>query len=222
MPFEGPTPTCVAVLGEAPGPQEDAAGRPFVGPAGQLLKKVLEETGFEISQLTFFNTVSCYPKTIEGKGRTPALGEVDACRVNLDAQLLLLSPRWVVLTGNIPLQALRPDLRIGRAHGRPFQRGDTVFFPVFHPAAALRNSEWRTALRTDLELLAKLVCLEKPWWEYVPETCVVCGVRDEVWRCDAEGMVYCTKDLPRAASVKQRKKENEIPIGPPKESESRS
>lgn len=202
MPFEGPTPTHVAVLGEAPGGQEDLAGRPFVGPAGKLLKKELMSVGFDIAQLTFFNTASCYPVTLEGKGRTPATGEVDACRVNLDAQLALISPRWVVLTGNIPLQALRPDLRIGKAHGRPFERDGTVFFPVYHPAAALRNPEWKTALRTDLELLAKLVCLEKPWIEHVPATCVVCGVEDEVWRCDPEGVVYCTKDLPRAASVK--------------------
>lgn len=195
VPWSGPVPAEVAVLGEAPGEQEDAQGAPFVGPSGKLLKQALIDAGFDVNELAFINTASCYPND-GGRGRAPLPTEVEACAPNREAQLALVGAKFVLLTGNVPLQAYRPDLRISKARAHPFQRDGRVLFPVFHPAAVLRNGGWRADFEADLRLFAKLTSgSSKDWWPITP-TCVVCGKDEqkiEYWRMDRDGIPYCNQ-----------------------------
>jgi uracil-DNA glycosylase family 4 len=156
VPWSGPVGASVAVLGEAPGEQEDLAGEPFVGPSGQLLRKYLRRVGLTPSELVFVNTVCCYPT------RTPRPEEVDACRGNFWAQMVLVRPDFVLVVGGTALQALRPGARITTERGTPWIRelidgGRRVYFPTYHPAAVLRNRLLSRIWREDLEQFKELV-----------------------------------------------------------------
>lgn len=193
VPWSGPVPAQVAVLGEAPGRQEDEQGKPFVGPAGKLLRDGLMNVGLDPSKITFINTASCWPRNEDGKGRAPLPKEVQACAKNREDQLALSGATFVLLTGNVPLQAYRWDLRITKARAHVFQRDGRSFFPIFHPAAILRNPGWKRDFEADLQTFAKLV--EDPELD-VPLTCVYCGRGDnqvEWWRFDDDGIEYCER-----------------------------
>lgn len=156
VPFSGPVGAAVAVLGEAPGEMEDRAGEPFVGPSGQLLRTMLRRVGFDLAETVFLNTVSCYPT------RTPRPEEVAACRGNFWAQMVLVSPTFVLVVGGTALQALRPGARISDARGEPWARRlrdgrERVYFPTYHPAAVLRNRLLTRPWREDLEHFKELV-----------------------------------------------------------------
>ena len=156
VPWSGPIGASVAVLGEAPGQVEDKAGEPFIGPSGQLLRKYLKRVGLTPSELVFVNTVCCYP------ARTPTDGEVNACRGNFWAQMVLVRPTFVLVLGSVALQALRPGARITQERGAPWVRelidgGYRLYFPTYHPAAVLRNRLLTRIWREDLEQFKELV-----------------------------------------------------------------
>lgn len=155
VPWSGPLSASVAVLGEAPGEVEDQSGEPFVGPSGQLLRKTLTKVGFDVAELAFMNVVCCYP------ARTPREEEVAACRPNLTGQLRVVAPRWVLVVGGIALRALGQDERISAVRGEPWDRslkdgGVRTYFPVFHPAAVLRNRALYGGWCRDLEDFRRL------------------------------------------------------------------
>jgi uracil-DNA glycosylase len=136
--------------------EEDEAGEPFVGPSGRLLRKTLATVGFEPDKLAYFNTVSCYP------ARTPTDEEMSACLGNLIAQILVIQPRYVLVAGSVALRGLGRRDRITDARGRPWKRelndgGHRTYFPVWHPAAILRNRTLYAGWRRDLELFRELV-----------------------------------------------------------------
>lgn len=156
VPWSGPVGASVAVLGEAPGRQEDKAGEPFIGPAGQLLRRTLERVGLSPSELVFVNTVCCYPT------RTPTADEVAACRGNFWAQMTLVRPDFVLVLGATALHALGRTEKISDARGTPWTRelilgGRRTYFPTYHPAAVLRNKLLTLPWRTDLEHFKELV-----------------------------------------------------------------
>jgi len=99
---EGSPNARVFVVGEAPGPDEDKQGRPFVGRAGQILRKALADAGFAADEVWITNSVKCFPHTrVEGKAkiRAPTVQESDACRAHLAAEVRTLRPRLVVALG---------------------------------------------------------------------------------------------------------------------------
>lgn len=112
IPFYGPSPSNIAVVGEAPGKYEDIQRRPFVGPAGKLARSWLERTGTDPDDVAWLNVVSCYPK------RTPTGNEVAACRGNLRKQLEVVSPNFVLVVGGVASSVWHPLLRIGDLRGR--------------------------------------------------------------------------------------------------------
>lgn len=189
VPFHAPISATTAVLGEAPGKQEDKVGRPFVGPAGQLLRRLMYEAGVDADSLAWLNTVSCFPK------RTPASREVEACTPNRLAQLEVLAPTHLLVAGSVPLSTVRSDLKITQTHGRLFSDlpGRWVF-PVHHPSAALRNPQLVDVLAKDLAKWASIVASEQPW-EHVPLSCVVCGRL--AGRFDPDGIGWCENHLAR-------------------------
>lgn len=126
-------------VGEAPGEVEDQTGRPFVGPAGQLLTKILESAGINREEVYITNVVKCRPPG----NRVPTKEEMTACWEGLAAQIGLIRPKIIVTLGNTPTHWLlgRTD-GINELRGRFFPwKGGIEVFPMFHPSYLLRNPD---------------------------------------------------------------------------------
>lgn len=134
-----PTPT-VFILGEGPGADEDASGRPFVGKAGQLLDKILAAAGMPRESVYIGNMVKCRPPG----NRDPELSEMAACSQWLTPQLERLRPHIILTLGNIPSKNwLGLKLGITRTRGTWHRKtmpwGEILCMPIFHPSYLLRN-----------------------------------------------------------------------------------
>ena len=203
IPWSGPTPLKpprIAVVGEAPGEVETEAGRGFVGPSGQLLRRMMIECGLEPERMGWLNICACRPPM----NRDPKPEEVAACALNVTLQLSVLQPDFVLLVGQFALQRFRPEGKLAYAHGRPFALGKArgrwrIGVPVYHPAALLHGGKgmWdlEAKMRADLRELAKLVRVRPG--ERWPETCERCGRDVDVY--DEMGVAYCWKDMPKVA-----------------------
>jgi DNA polymerase len=141
----------LVVIGEGPGADEDAQGKPFVGRAGQLLTKMLESVQLSRDEVFITNTVLCRPPG----NRNPEADELSACRPFLDAKLGVIQPKVILALGSVATQALlRTKEPIGKLRGRLHPFGTAVLVPTFHPAFLLRNpgQEYRRMAWDDLKL----------------------------------------------------------------------
>jgi DNA polymerase len=147
VPGEGNVVSDVLLVGEGPGAREDATGRPFVGPAGQLLDELLKAIGWQRDDVFITNVVKCRPPG----NRDPEPAEVTTCAAYLDRQERALDPAVVVTLGRHSLQRYLPGARIGAVHGglRRSYTGQHVF-PMYHPAAALHQASLRDTLFRDM------------------------------------------------------------------------
>lgn len=147
VPGEGNLLSDVLLVGEGPGAREDATGRPFVGPAGQLLSELLHAIGWQREDVFITNVVKCRPPG----NRDPEPVEVATCAAYLDAQERALEPAVVVTLGRHSLQRYLPGARIGAIHGalRRSYTGQHIF-PMYHPAAALHQASLRETLFRDI------------------------------------------------------------------------
>jgi uracil-DNA glycosylase family 4 len=147
VPGEGNPLSDVLLVGEGPGAREDATGRPFVGPAGQLLDELLHSIGWERGDVFITNVVKCRPPA----NRDPEPDEVATCAAYLDRQERALDPAIVVSLGRHSLGRYLPGARIGAVHGRLRRSfsGQHVF-PMYHPAAALHQASLRETLFRDM------------------------------------------------------------------------
>ena len=133
---EGDRNARVMLVGEGPGQQEDETGRPFVGPAGQLLDKMLAAIGLTREQVYIANIVKCRPPG----NREPERAEAEQCLGYLRAQFLLVRPRILVCLGRTASQyVVRPDIRITRERGIWVEKKGTYILPTYHPSALLRD-----------------------------------------------------------------------------------
>lgn len=143
VPGEGPARARLMLVGEQPGDQEDLAGRPFVGPAGQMLDKALAEAGAPRAQAYLTNAVKHFKHELRGKRRihqTPNPSEVTACRWWLDAERRLIGPRVVVALGaTAALAVFGKAIPIGKNRGVALQLPDQAQGVVtYHPSYLLR------------------------------------------------------------------------------------
>ena len=147
VPGEGNVLSDVLLVGEGPGAREDATGRPFVGPAGQLLSELLHAIGWQREDVFITNVVKCRPPG----NRDPEPVEVATCATYLDAQERALDPAVVVTLGRHSLQRYLPGARICAIHGalRRSYTGQHIF-PMYHPAAALHQASLRETLFRDI------------------------------------------------------------------------
>lgn len=152
----GPVPARLLLVGEAPGAQEDATGKPFVGRAGQLLDRLLAEAGLDRAGVAVTNVVKCRPPG----NRPPTRAEAAACRGWLAAQLDAIDPRLIVTLGGSATAAfLGRGLRLADVRGRTHDVDGWAVLPTYHPSAALRfgpAGEPMALLRADLALAAGL------------------------------------------------------------------
>ena len=164
---EGPVKATVVLVGEQPGDAEDKSGHPFVGPAGGVLDKALEEAGIDRGEVYVTNAVKHFKWEPRGKRRIhkkPRVSEIKACRPWLDAELTRIKPRVIVCMGTTAVQAiLGPTTTIARAKGQVFETGFGPVIVTRHPSSVLRmreKEERRAALDelvADLKLAAKLL-----------------------------------------------------------------
>jgi uracil-DNA glycosylase family 4 len=147
VPGEGNVLSDVLLVGEGPGAREDATGRPFVGPAGQLLDELLATIGWQRSDVFITNVVKCRPPA----NRDPEPGEIAACGGYLARQETALDPSVVVTLGRHSLQRYLPGSRVGAVHGRLRRSASGMHvFPMYHPAAALHQASLRETLFHDM------------------------------------------------------------------------
>ena len=149
VPGEGSATAKVMLVGEAPGAKEDESGRPFVGGAGKLLDRLLEEAGLDRADVFITNVVKARPPG----NRDPKADEVAHHLPWLEAQLDVIKPKLLVPLGRHALTRFVPDVKITQAHGKVIERDGRRLFPMFHPAAALRNPKLRETLHEDARRL---------------------------------------------------------------------
>jgi probable DNA metabolism protein len=140
---EGPANARVLFVGEQPGDQEDVIGRPFVGPAGQMMDRAMEEAGIDRRAVYVTNAVKHFKFTPRGKRRihqTPEAPEIKACAFWLDVERTRLRPDLTVLMGATAARAvLGRQVTISRERGRPFNLPDgRAVFVTVHPSFLLR------------------------------------------------------------------------------------
>jgi DNA polymerase len=143
VPGEGPAKARLMFVGEQPGDQEDLAGRPFVGPAGQVMNRALDEAGVPRAETYVTNAVKHFKHEQRGKRRlhkTPDRGEIQACRWWLDAERRIVRPRVIVTLGSTAVQAVfGKTMPIGKSRGQAFQLSDQAQGVItFHPSYLLR------------------------------------------------------------------------------------
>jgi uracil-DNA glycosylase family 4 len=164
VPGEGPEDAAILFIGEGPGFHEDRLGRPFVGAAGQYLEELLGRIGLQRSSVYIANVIKCRPPA----NRDPGPAEIEACRPYLDRQIELIRPRLVITLGRFSMARYFPGATISRIHGQPKRIGSVIYYPMFHPAAALHQPTLRPTVDEDFcripELLTRLqdVREEKP------------------------------------------------------------
>lgn len=155
VPGEGSATPELVFVGEGPGRDEDLQGRPFVGPAGQLLDKMITAMGFARGEVHICNAVKCRPPG----NRNPEPDELAACHPFLMAQLAVLRPKVICTLGNIPLRTLfGPDTPgITRIRGKRLEWQGIPVYPTFHPSYLLRNEAAKKPAWEDLKaVLAEL------------------------------------------------------------------
>src|SRR5919106_100069 len=136
----------VMFVGEQPGDQEDKQGAPFVGPAGRMLDKALEDVGIDRSQVYVTNAVKHFKWQPRGKRRIhqkPSWAELTACRPWLDAEISVVSPRVIVALGATAAQTLfGREFRVTKQRGEPVDSPlAELVFATIHPSAILRADD---------------------------------------------------------------------------------
>ncbi len=134
------------LIGEAPGEKEDESGRPFVGPAGRILNKILDEVGIRRDDIYITGVVKCRPP----KNRLPKREEVTACNPFLEEQIELIKPKLIVCLGSLAAKTLiDPKLKITEARGRWVEKEGIKIMPTYHPASVFHDQEKMDSIRED-------------------------------------------------------------------------
>ena len=154
VPGEGNAHARLMFIGEGPGREEDAQGRPFVGRSGELLTRMIAAIGLKREDVYICNIVKCRPP----QNRNPEPDEAAACMNYLRAQFALIRPQVVVLLGKVACRyVLKEEISVMREHGKWYERKGTWFMPTYHPSALLRDpSKKREAWDDFQKIQAKL------------------------------------------------------------------
>jgi DNA polymerase len=154
VPGEGGARAEFLCIGEAPGADEDRAGRPFVGAAGEVLRKGLAGLKMTPDEYFIANVLKHRPPG----NRDPEPAEVEACAPFLRRQVELIRPRVILALGRFAAQTLlQSSAGIGALRGRVHQYQGIPLVVTYHPAATLRNDEWKRPLWEDMKLARRLL-----------------------------------------------------------------
>ncbi len=164
---EGDSQTELLFIGEGPGRQEDLSGRPFIGPAGQLLTRMIEQ-GMQVdrSRVYITNIVKCRP-TVDlafAKDRPPEADEVEACTPHLFKQIQYIQPKVIVAVGGPAAKfLLNTKLGITKLHGQWADFHGIPVMPIYHPSYILRNGGDSSPLKKELWADIQLVMAKLGW-----------------------------------------------------------
>lgn len=141
-------------VGEAPGQEEDSQGIPFVGPAGQLLTRIIQAIDMSREDVYIANVVKCRPPG----NRDPEPAEMDTCLPFLVRQIQSVRPRVICTLGRVATQALlSTDKSLRQLRGRTFSFANAVVVPTYHPAYLLRYPEKKRETWEDMKLVRRLL-----------------------------------------------------------------
>ncbi|MBQ9306850.1 MAG: uracil-DNA glycosylase [Clostridia bacterium] len=150
VPGQGDPHAPLMLIGEGPGQREDEEGLAFVGPAGQLLTRMLASISLPRDRVYICNAVKCRPP----QNRTPTPEETNACRMHLRMQVALVRPRVILLLGSTALKAtLGPDHFITRERGVWYERKGVWMMATYHPSALLHDASKKPDVWRDLQSL---------------------------------------------------------------------
>ena len=150
VPGQGDVHAPLMFIGEGPGQVEDEEGLAFVGPAGQLLTRMLAAISLPRDRVYICNIVKCRPPN----NRVPEEAEAEACKLHLRNQTALIRPKVIVLLGSTAARnTLGPEIRITRDRGRWFERKGVWMMPTFHPSALLRDVSKKREAWEDMQSL---------------------------------------------------------------------
>lgn len=151
----------VVFIGEAPGKQEAAIGRPFIGRSGNLLRSLIRESGLKEEDVYITSPVKYLPNGPDGTpGGTPKPADIAHGRIHLMKQLAVIQPKVVVLLGRVAAEGvLERKVAVVSNHGEVIEEKDGIkYFLTIHPAAALRFSpKYRPLLQEDFSKVKKLI-----------------------------------------------------------------
>ncbi len=149
---EGNPKAKLVVIGKAPGADEDEQGKPFVGRAGKLLTEILKAVNFTREEVFIVNILKSRPPN----NRNPLPEEIEACEPYLFKQLELIKPKLILCVGTFAAQTLlRSKEPLGKMRGKFHEYQGIPTMVTFHPAALLRNPNWKRPTWEDVQLLRK-------------------------------------------------------------------
>ena len=157
VPGEGAEDAALLFIGEAPGWHEDQQGRPFVGPAGQFLDQLLASIGLRRAEVYIANVIKCRPP----QNRDPLPVEIQTCRKWLDRQIEIIQPQMIITLGRYSLARYFPNESIGKIHGKPRKLEGVIYYPMYHPAAALHQGSLRRTIETDMLKIPQILAQGK-------------------------------------------------------------
>jgi len=154
----GPNPdTDIVFIGEAPGYWEDQRGVPFCGRSGDLLNKLLRKINLDRKDVFICNILKHRPPN----NRDPSPEEIEACTPWLKQQLLIIKPKIVITLGRFAMNYFIPNVYISKTHGQPkqilWQDLDLLLYPLYHPAAGLRNGSVKEDLIEDFLKIPEII-----------------------------------------------------------------
>lgn len=168
VPGEGNINTRLMFIGEGPGYEEDRQGRPFVGKAGQLLDKIIGAMGFSREEVFIANMVKCHPMVDpsdpekRSNDRAPVADEIAFCRKYVEQQIAIIQPEYIVALGGVAAKSLIKDApNLSSIRGKIYNleithaelKKPVKILATFHPAALLRNPNWKKDAWADLKVL---------------------------------------------------------------------
>jgi uracil-DNA glycosylase family 4 len=156
---EGPHHAKLVFVGEAPGVEEDLAGRPFVGAAGKLLNDIIRAMGLDREEVYICNVIKCHPP----HNRDPEYDEIEMCLPFLRAQLSLIKPDVICTIGRVSAQSLiDKHFKITRERGQWYTFMDIPVMPTYHPAYLLRYPQAKRQVWDDVQKIMKRLGLQYP------------------------------------------------------------
>ena len=165
VPGEGPEDAEIMFVGEAPGWHEDQQGRPFVGPAGQYLERLLTSIDLKREQVYIANVIKCRPAA----NRDPLPAEIQNCCRWLERQIEIIRPKMIVTLGRYSMAMFFPGKSISKIHGTAQKRDGVIYYAMYHPAAALHQQSLRQAIEADMLKIPALLAEAKNMAEAEPQ-----------------------------------------------------
>jgi DNA polymerase len=153
VPGEGPSKARLMFVGEAPGQQEDTAGKPFLGRSGKVLEQALKDAGIRRNEVFITNVVKCRPPN----NRLPLKNEIHTCvAAHLNRQIQAIKPEIICLLGITAVKAFMGGSRFSAIRGRVLLK-ERNYFATYHPAAAGRSAACHRTFQSDIKALEEFL-----------------------------------------------------------------